>query len=44
LNVAAQGGGFVEYTYLNPISQKVEEKISYAERIDDIIFSGGAYK
>jgi hypothetical protein len=44
LNVASQGGGFVEYTYLNPISQKVEEKISYAERIDDIIFSGGAYK
>ncbi|HOW57071.1 MAG TPA: cache domain-containing protein, partial [Smithellaceae bacterium] len=40
----ADKGGYVDYTYLNPVSQKVEQKVSYAERVDDIIFSSGAYK
>jgi uncharacterized protein Yka (UPF0111/DUF47 family) len=44
-NIAnAKGFGVVDYTYLNPVSKKVEQKTTYAEKIDDIIFSSGAYK
>jgi signal transduction histidine kinase len=44
-NIASsKGSGIVDYTYLNPVSNKVEQKTSYAERIDDIVFSSGAYK
>ena len=44
-NVAnTKGSGTVDYTYLNPVSNQVEQKTTFAERIDDIIFSSGAYK
>lgn len=39
-----KGSGTVDYAFLNPVSNKVEQKISYTERIDDIVFSSGAYK
>ncbi len=39
-----QGNGYVSYTFLNPISKRVEWKTAYFERVDDIIISCGAYK
>jgi archaellum component FlaC len=40
----AKGSGYVDYTFLNPITQKVEGKTAYFERVGDLVFASGAYK
>jgi signal transduction histidine kinase len=42
--VKAKGKGWVEYLYHNPASGQNEPKLSYSERIGDLIVSSGAYK
>ncbi len=38
------GKGWQEYKFLNPVSGKIEQKIAYLERVDDLIVMCGAYK
>ena len=40
----AKGSGYVDYTFMNPITQKVEWKTAYFEKVNDVVFSSGAYK
>jgi len=40
----AQGSGWQEYKYRNPVTNKIEPKVSYFERVDDFIIVAGAYK
>ncbi|MEW6184846.1 MAG: cache domain-containing protein, partial [Thermodesulfobacteriota bacterium] len=42
--VRGKGKGWVEYLYHNPASGQNELKLSYSERIGDLIVSSGAYK
>ncbi len=42
--VKAKGRGWIEYLYHNPASGQNEPKLSYSERIGDLIVSSGAYK
>jgi len=39
-----KGSGWVEYKWSNPVSKKIEHKISYVQKVDDIFFVCGAYK
>jgi hypothetical protein len=36
--------GWQQYTFMNPATQAVEEKVAYFERVDDGIVSCGAYR
>ena len=36
--------GWVEYSWTNPVSKKVEPKAAYFERVDDVIIQAGYYK
>jgi len=38
------GKGWVEYEYENPVSHKVESKVAYVERVDDVVVSCGVFK
>lgn len=38
------GKGWQEYKFMNPASQKVESKVAYFERVDDLVVVCGAYK
>lgn len=38
------GKGWQEYKFQNPVSKKVEQKVAYLERVDDVILVCGAYK
>jgi cytochrome c len=45
LQVAArQGKGWVDYTYKNPATGKIEPKTTYLLRVDDIVLEAGIYK
>ena len=44
LNVAAKGGGWVDYKWTNPTTLKVEPKTAYVERVGDLIVGCGVYK
>ncbi len=45
LQVAAkQGKGWVDYTYKNPETGRIEPKTTYLLRVDDIILEAGIYK
>jgi cytochrome c len=39
-----KGTGWVDYKYQNPTTKKIEEKTTYLQKVDDIIFCCGAYK
>jgi len=39
-----KGSGWVDYTYLNPVSKQEEPKTTYIQRVDDLIICCGAYK
>jgi len=41
---AKKGGGTVEYTWQNPVSGKVEDKVSYVKKAGDQYCGVGAYK
>jgi cytochrome c len=38
------GKGWQEYKFFNPATKKVEPKVMYFEKHDDVIFAAGAYK
>jgi cytochrome c len=38
------GKGWQEYKFANPVSKKVEQKVAYFERVDDVVVVCGAYK
>ncbi len=42
--VAKKGGGSVEYMWKNPVSGKVEDKVSYLKKAGDQYCGVGAYK
>ena len=43
-DAAANGGGWVEYYWDNPVSKKMEKKIGYVAKIDDTCwFGSGTY-
>lgn len=41
---AKQGKGWVDYTYKNPETGKIEPKTTYLLRVDDIVLEAGIYK
>jgi len=36
--------GYVEYTFVNPISQNEELKTAYLEKVGNFVLAAGAYK
>jgi signal transduction histidine kinase len=45
LNIAqTQGSGWQDYKFMNPTTYKVENKTVYIEKVDNLIFTCGAYK
>ena len=45
LQVAAKSGkGWVDYTYKNPETGRIEPKTTYLLRVDDIVLEAGIYK
>jgi hypothetical protein len=38
------GSGWQEYKFFNPASKKVEPKMMYFEKYEDVVFAAGAYK
>lgn len=40
----AQGSGWVDYQWPNPVSGKIERKSTYLEKADDVIIMCGIYK
>lgn len=40
----SKSGSWVEYKWMNPVTQKVADKTSYVVRHDNLIFGCGAYK
>lgn len=40
----ASGRGWQDYKFANPATKKVEQKVAYFERVDDVIIVSGAYK
>jgi cytochrome c len=38
------GSGWVDYKYKNPVSGKIEQKTTYFEKADNLIFCCGIYK
>lgn len=39
-----KGSGWVDYKWPNPITQAVESKSTYVEKVDDLVISCGIYK
>ncbi len=39
-----KGSGWVDYTYLNPVSKQEEPKTTYIQKVNDLIICCGAYK
>jgi signal transduction histidine kinase len=39
-----QGKGWQEYKFQNPTNKKVEQKVAYIERFEDLVLICGAYK
>jgi cytochrome c len=39
-----KGNGWVEYKWENPATKVVEDKITYFEKVDDMIIAAGAYE
>jgi signal transduction histidine kinase len=38
------GKGWQEYKFQNPLTKRIEQKVAYFERVDDVIVLCGAYK
>ena len=39
-----KGNGWVEFEWINPVSQKMEHRITYLERQDDYFVLSGVYR
>ena len=44
VNQASQGPGWVEYNITNPVSGKVQTKMSFVQQVDDTFMGCGVYK
>jgi signal transduction histidine kinase len=42
-NAKAKGSGWCEYYWTNPVTKKIGKKLSYFEKVDDIVFVCGVY-
>ncbi len=42
--VAAAGGGWVDYEYVNPVSRAIEPKTTFVLAVDDLVICAGAYR
>lgn len=40
----SKGSGYLDYTFMNPITHKVEWKTAYFEKVGNFVFASGAYK
>jgi cytochrome c len=40
----SKGKGWVDYTYKNPATNKIEAKTTYIMRVDDVVLEAGIYK
>ncbi len=40
----ASGNGWQQYKFMNPVDKKVEDKVAYFEKVDDVVISCGAYR
>ena len=40
----AQGKGWVDYKWPNPVTKQIEAKSTYVEKADDVVFGVGIYK
>ena len=38
-----KGSGWIEYKWENPTTKVVEDKVTYFEKVDDMIIAAGAY-
>lgn len=41
---AQSGGGWVDYVFKDPVTQKVLPKTSYVKKVDDVVVVSGVYK
>ena len=41
---ATKGEGWVEYKWANPVTKKIEVKVSFVKLVDDMIIGAGVYK
>jgi hypothetical protein len=39
-----KGSGYVDYTFMNPISKKEERKTAYVEKVENVVLASGAYE
>ncbi|CAN7625753.1 cache domain-containing protein [Duganella sp. LjRoot269] len=44
LGTAAEGKGWVDYKWPNPVTGQIDGKRTYVERVDDVIIGCGVYK
>jgi len=44
IKTAKQGGGWSEYKWTNPVTKKIEPKMTYVEAVDDLAIGCGFYK
>jgi signal transduction histidine kinase len=42
--VKSKGSGWQDYKFTNPISRKLEPKMAFVQKVDDVIIGCGAYK
>lgn len=40
----SKGSGWVEFDWVNPVSQKMEHRATYLERVNDVLVVSGVYK
>ena len=40
----AKGSGWVEYQFVNPANQKLENKVAFAALVDDVVVGCGAFR
>ncbi len=39
-----KGAGWQQYKFMNPVDKKVEDKVAYFEKVDDLVIACGAYR
>ena len=44
IELAQKGGGTLAYRWVNPVSKRVEDKVSFLEKADSLVCGVGAYK
>lgn len=39
-----KGSGWQQYKFMNPVDKRVEDKVAYFEKVDDVVVACGAYR